>query len=140
MIEFVIPGKAVGKGRPRFRRVGAFVRTYTPEQTVSFENLVKHYASQAMAGNPPTGLAVSVVLQMYVTPPQSWSKKKRQMAIEGQIFPLTSPDCDNCLKAVMDACNEIVWNDDKQAVDVVVSKRYADSNFSVVKVCEVKNA
>ncbi|SAK33221.1 endodeoxyribonuclease RusA [Burkholderia multivorans] len=40
-VVFVVPGKPVAKGRPRFVRRGPHVRTYTPEPTERYENLVK---------------------------------------------------------------------------------------------------
>lgn len=40
-LKFSVLGEPAGKGRPRFRNAGAFVQTYTPEKTVSYENLVR---------------------------------------------------------------------------------------------------
>lgn len=34
-VEFVVPGKPVAKGRPRFSRHNGIVRTHTPEEAVS---------------------------------------------------------------------------------------------------------
>ena len=133
-VAFVIPGTPVGKGRPRFSRQGAFVRTFTPEKTASYENLVKVKAEEAMAGRPAFEGAVSVVIWLYVTPPASWSQKKQRAALEGAIFPTSKPDIDNVLKGIMDACNEIVFKDDKQAVDVRVVKRYGQVARASVEV------
>ena len=47
-VEFVVPGKPVAKGRPRFARHGAHVRTFTPEATERYENLVKMAARAAI--------------------------------------------------------------------------------------------
>lgn len=123
-IEFVVPGTPVGKGRPRFSRQGSFVRTFTPEKTASYENLVKVKAEEAMQGQPLFGGAVSVEIALFVTPPASWSQKKQREALAGTVLPTSKPDVDNVLKGIMDACNEIVFKDDKQAVDVMVKKRY----------------
>lgn len=46
---FTIPGTPVGKGRPKFSRAGAGVRTYTPEKTASYETLVKWSYTAASA-------------------------------------------------------------------------------------------
>ena len=40
-IRFTIPGQPFGKQRPKFSRAGAYVKTYTPKETTSYENLVK---------------------------------------------------------------------------------------------------
>lgn len=133
-ITFIIPGTPVGKGRPKFARRGNFVTTYTPEKTASYENLVKVKAEEAMQGRSVLDGAVFVAICLYVTPPASWSQKKQRAALAGEVFPTSKPDIDNCLKGIMDACNEIVWKDDKQAVDVVMRKRYATTARATVEV------
>ena len=125
MISFVVPGTPVGKGRPKFARRGAFTVAYTPEKTASYENLVKVKAEEAMVGRQIIEGAVSVDIVLLITPPASWSQKKQRAALAGDLFPTAKPDCDNVLKGLMDACNEIVWKDDKQVVDVAITKRYA---------------
>lgn len=124
-VRFVVPGPPVGKGRPRFARRGAFVRAYTDAKTASYENLVKLAAAQAMDGQPPLAGAVAVELYLFLTPPASWSQKKQRAAIAGEIMPTSKPDADNCFKAVSDACNDVVWVDDKQIVEAVIRKAYA---------------
>lgn len=133
-ITFIIPGTPVGKGRPKFARRGNFVTTYTPEKTASYENLVKVKAEEVMQGRPVIDGAVFVSICLYVTPPASWSQKKQRAALAGEVFPTSKPDIDNVLKGIMDACNEIVWKDDKQAVDVVMRKRYATTARATVEV------
>jgi Holliday junction resolvase RusA-like endonuclease len=137
VIAFIIPGTPVGKGRPRFARRGAFVSTYTDAKTASYENLVKVKAQEAMTGRPVIEGAVSVVVGLYVTPPASWSQKKQRAALAGEIFPTAKPDVDNVIKGIFDACNEIVWRDDKQACDVFVIKRYDQTARATVKVSEL---
>ena len=134
MISFVVPGTPVGKGRPKFARRGNFVTTYTPEKTASYENLVKVKAEEAMVGRQLIEGAVSVEIMLLITPPASWSQKKQREALEGRIFPTSKPDIDNVLKGIMDACNEIVFKDDKQAVDVRVAKRYGQVARASVEV------
>lgn len=133
-IEFVVPGTPVGKGRPKFARRGNFVTTYTPEKTASYENLVKVKAEEAMQGHPIFEGPVSVEIILLVTPPASWSQKKQREALAGTVFPTSKPDVDNVLKGIMDACNEIVFKDDKQAVDVMVKKRYDHMARAFVRV------
>ena len=44
-------------------------------------------------------------------------------------------DLDNYVKAVLDACNGIVYHDDRQVTNLVASKRYAlDERFAGVSV------
>jgi Holliday junction resolvase RusA-like endonuclease len=136
-ISFIIPGTPVGKGRPKFARRGNFVTAYTPEKTASYENLVKLAAAEAMKGRSVIDGAVSVWIGLYVTPPASWSQKKQRNALNGGIFPTSKPDLDNCIKGIFDACNEIVWKDDKQAVELTVMKKYSESARAVVQVTAI---
>ena len=41
MIKFEVLGQCFGKGRPRFKKVGNFVQTYSDAKTTNYENLVK---------------------------------------------------------------------------------------------------
>jgi Holliday junction resolvase RusA-like endonuclease len=136
VIRFEIPGVPVGKGRPRFARRGKHVTAYTPEKTASYENLVKMYAHEAMNGAPVMDGPVRVNLSLLVTPPVSWSEKKKRSALEGGIHPTSKPDIDNTVKLLMDACNDIVWLDDKQVTTLIVSKRYGPASRTEVLVTE----
>jgi Holliday junction resolvase RusA-like endonuclease len=133
-VAFTVPGTPVGKGRPKFARRGNYVTTYTPEKTASYENLVKVKAEQAMIGRQMIEGPVEVSIRLIVTPPASWSQRKQRDALEGRIFPTSKPDIDNVVKGIFDACNEIVWKDDKQAVDVRVVKRYGAVARAAVEV------
>lgn len=126
IIEFIVPGNPVGKGRPKFARRGKFVQTYTPEKTVSYENLIKLKAEQAMQGMDLIAGPVKLGLNISVSIPASWSKKKKAAAVAGEIKPTTKPDIDNIVKAVGDAMNNIVFKDDSQIFEVSARKAYAE--------------
>ena len=124
-VTFSVPGSPVGKGRPKFARRGAFVTAYTPKQTVSYENLVKIAASEAVGNLPLIEGPVFLTLKISVMPPKSWSKRKTSDALLGLVRPTTKPDWDNIAKAICDSMNEIVFVDDKQVCDAWVSKHYS---------------
>lgn len=126
-VVFAIPGQPVAKGRPKFARQGSFVRTYTPEKTATYENLVKLAATQAMSGRPPIEGPVELWLDINLQIPTSWSKKRQRDAAAGLVAATKKPDADNVLKAVKDGMNGIVWLDDAQAVEYRISKRYSTS-------------
>lgn len=136
-VQFVVPGQPVAKGRPKFARRGKFVSTYSPEKTVNYEGLVAHTASVAMAGRGLIHGAVSVDLDIRLQIPESWSKKKKLAAAQGQIAPTKKPDIDNCEKGIFDGMNGVVWNDDVQVVQVSKRKRYAETPGVVVIVREL---
>lgn len=126
-VVFAIPGQPVAKSRPQFARQGSFVRTYTPEKTATYENLVKLFATQAMSGRPPIEGPVELWLDINLQIPASWSKKRQREAAAGLVAATKKPDADNVLKAVKDGMNGIVWLDDAQAVEYRISKRYSTS-------------
>jgi Holliday junction resolvase RusA-like endonuclease len=124
-VSFFVPGQPVGKGRPRAARRGRHIQLYTPEKTASYESLVATAAHGAMRGAAPIKGACHVEMDIRLLVPMSWSAKKRNQALEGLVFPTKKPDMDNVLKAVFDAINGIVWEDDVQAVYVQAVKRYS---------------
>ena len=130
MIIFTVPGTPVGKGRPRFARRSAFVTTYTPEKTASYENLVKLKAEEAMVGRDLISGAVAVTILLFITPPTSWSNKKMLQALNHEILPTTKPDIDNVTKQLMDAMTrQGFWKDDVQVVELHCRKIYAQQGY-----------
>ena len=124
-VSFFVPGQPVGKGRPRAAKRGSHIQLYTPEKTSSYESLVATAAHGAMRGAEPIRGACHVDMDIRLMVPMSWSAKRRNQALDGLVFPTKKPDLDNILKAVFDAINGIVWEDDVQAVYVQAVKRYS---------------
>ena len=56
--------------------------------------------------------------------PVSWSKRRRAVAITGDIRPTSRPDLDNFIKAAADAVSGIVVADDSLIVELDARKRY----------------
>jgi Holliday junction resolvase RusA-like endonuclease len=69
----------------------------------------------------PTALIVEVVFQI----PKSFTKAQRKAAQDGAVLPTARPDCDNILKLIADGCNGLLYLDDKDVIEMRVSKRYA---------------
>lgn len=57
--------------------------------------------------------------------PKSYSKKKVLHCQAGNIVP-PRPDIDNIVKAALDGCNSIVYDDDKQVWHIAAFKKYTD--------------
>lgn len=137
MIEIVLAGAPVGKGRPRF--VKATGRAFTPEKTVRFEDRLSLAAQAAMSGKPllEGPLAVEVEIRMPI--PMSKPKRWQIAAAEGRERPTKKPDADNFAK-MLDACNLIVWSDDAQIVDLHVIKIYHEAPAFIARVRELDGA
>jgi Holliday junction resolvase RusA-like endonuclease len=134
MIEFCVPGKPRGKGRPRFSRNG---HAYTPAETAAYENLIALACSEAKGDNPALTGPVAVYIRAYKEPPKSASKRKREAMLVGDIRPTNKPDLDNIIKAVLDGCNGVAYLDDKQIVELSTEVWYADEPRIEVKIKEV---
>lgn len=125
---FTYYGEAIAKKRPKFRRVGNFVQTYTPAITRTFEGKVRAVAAVAMSdlGSAPTPDACAVEIAFDRQMPKSWSKKKRVL-MRGE--PVVSgADIDNQVKAILDALNGVCFEDDVQVSDLAVSRRWAEEH------------
>jgi Holliday junction resolvase RusA-like endonuclease len=133
MIVFTVDGKPQGKGRPRFRRAGEYVRTYTDSKTLGYEATIRQSATTAIGSSRPLEGPVSVDLYVRVPVPTSHSKKRREACIAGAERPTKKPDIDNVVKAYLDAMNGVIYLDDTQVVRVSAKKVY--SSVAGVDVC-----
>ena len=91
-IQFEVSGKPFGKQRPRFKRIGQFVKTYTPEETVNYENLVKYNCQEAMAELNFDGWFNDEPLEVFVLScyeiPKSYSKKRTEDALHNRLLTI----------------------------------------------------
>ena len=96
---FEVPGPPRPKQRPRRGRSG---RWYTPRATADYEAAVG-WAARAAGIHQPCTSPVRLTLHL--------------------VFPdRRRRDIDNATKAVMDGLNGIVWYDDSQVVELVVTR------------------
>jgi Holliday junction resolvase RusA-like endonuclease len=121
-VTIVIAGPPTAKGRPRMTRQGI---TYTPAATRKFEAHGRLAAQLAMDGRPPLTVPVRAEITVDLPVPASWSAKRQDAALRGDIRPTTRPDTDNYAKTALDAINAIVVADDSLVVELVAMKRYA---------------
>lgn len=101
--------------------------TYTPHETTEFENLVKWYFTEKYPDHIPWEGAVAAAIYAFYQIPKSWTKKKKEEAAQGLIFPMSKPDGDNIAKAVLDSLNGIAYRDDAHITDMHVMKRYSET-------------
>lgn len=125
-IQFTVPGRPKGKGRPRATMAAGHARVYTPADTVNYENWVRLCYRQEHPGVMLAG-PVSMVVAAYFAVPKSYSKKKAAMCASGALKPTCKPDMDNIVKAVADALNGVAYRDDSCIVSLSVHKLYGDA-------------
>jgi Holliday junction resolvase RusA-like endonuclease len=125
MVVFSVPGNPQGQARPRFARVGRFVRTYDPEKSASFKNKIALFAKSAGVVPIDGPVTVSVVARM-----QRPKRLCRRADPDGCIRAPCKPDADNILKSVLDGLNGVAYADDSQVTHAVVSKWYTEKGGS----------
>ena len=134
-MNFMVEGKPVGKGRPKFARRGKFVSTYTPTKTRTYEDTIKVAARQAMTVEP-LETPVTVFVYISVPIPASYSKKRKEACLAGFEKPMKKPDIDNVSKCFLDAMNGIVYVDDVQVISLHMTKVYSTVGMVEVMVKE----
>ena len=130
IVKFTIPGAAKAKDRPRINRNTG--RIYTPSATSKYEKLVK----ESYGDNPcfkDQFISVKITFKMAI--PKSYSKKKREQALNREIFP-TRADIDNYIKSILDGLNGVCWEDDRYIYSITAEKIFAEKSETIV---EIKN-
>jgi Holliday junction resolvase RusA-like endonuclease len=138
-ITIGLQGAPQGKGRARAFIRGGRIGHYTPQKTRSYESMIFGAAIDAMGGRPPFDEAVTIEMRAIYPIPASWSERKRQKALIGDIRPTTKPDLDNIAKAWNDAMNGVVYTDDACVVLMLLEKRYGPQPLVMVTVKAVQS-
>ena len=141
-VIFTVYGEPQGKARPRVVRNRFTGKTvvYTPEKTMAYEEAVKQAFKEAaynerMLNSFPLKEAVYIrVLAVFKVPIAT--KDKREQMLYGEILPTKKPDCDNIAKIICDALNGVAYDDDKQIVQLLVSKVYSVEPFVLVTISD----
>ena len=117
-----VEGKIKGKARPRFSTKTG--RTFTPGDTIQYENWVR-LCYKEQDGRYLEG-AVKAIITIYYKVPKSYSKKRVQAIREGLEYPQKKPDSDNVAKIILDSLNKIAYEDDSQVTELTVLKRWTE--------------
>src|SRR5688500_16752540 len=129
--QFEIPGKPRAKQSARAVRTANGVRFFQPTEITNYHGRISALARQTIPAplEGPIALRVSIVLQT----PASWSKKRRALWNPA----VARPDLDNSLKALMDGLNGVAWLDDKQVVELAMTKAYGTRDAVIIHVREL---
>lgn len=125
MFSFFVPGKPMGKERPRHTRTGV---TYTPGKTKAYEEFVRTIFKDKYKASKPIdkGISVAVFIIAYFKQPKNLTKAKRELIAKDKLYPTVKPDNDNIAKIICDSLNGLAYADDNQITELKVCKRYAE--------------
>jgi Holliday junction resolvase RusA-like endonuclease len=126
LIQFTVYGTPVAQGRPRFSSQGGITRAYDPKKSKDFKKYVKLVAAEHRPKILLDG-PIQLFIRVYKPALRNFSKKKLAAAESGELRPITKPDVDNYVKGIKDACNQILWKDDSQIVELFASKWYSET-------------
>lgn len=135
-VDFVIQGKVQAKQRPRFNRYSG--KTYTPNETIAYENWVKTCYLEKYKDKELMEKPLRVTIKAYFEIPKSTSKKRKQQMMDNEILPMVKPDTDNIAKGVLDSLNGIAYKDDKQVIELIVNKFYNNIPYVSVMIEEIE--
>ena len=122
--EFEVPGKIIGKGRPRVNTTTGIA--YTPTKTKDWETLSKQYFLLKYPRIKPFSNRVFVQIVAHFAIPKQFGKKEKEQILNGTLSPTKKPDIDNIAKIVLDSLNGLAFNDDTQVTKIIVEKVYSD--------------
>lgn len=136
MIDIFIPGKPIGKQRPKFNNKTK--NTYTPKETRDYEALVKQCYMQKYRDREPIPAKTPVEVYAYFKIPKSMPKKQVKLIENNELFPTVKPDTDNISKIILDALNGLAYYDDNQVTDLTIYKLYATADEKVGVVVNIR--
>ena len=132
--EFEVPGKVIGKGRPRLNSYTGVV--YTPTKTKDYESLVEQYFLLKYPRFKTLEGRIKVSIIAYFSIPKATKKSDIKEMLDNNISPTKKPDIDNIVKAVLDSMNKFAFKDDNQITKLEVEKKYALEDKIYIKIEE----
>lgn len=90
-------------------------------------------AQIALKGATPFDGFIGIDIEIICETPQSWSKKKKHLALSGKLSP-THCDIDNQVKSLCDGMNRMVFTDDRLINYLSVRREYGDKDRAIVTI------
>ena len=132
--EFEVPGKIIGKGRPRLNTNTGII--YTPTKTKDYETLVEQYYLLKYPKINQLQGRLKVSILAYFSIPKTTKKAEINEMLENNISPTKKPDIDNIVKVILDSMNKFAFKDDTQITKLEIEKRYGLEEKVYVKIEE----
>lgn len=122
MVQIELLGTPQTKLRPRFSRWKGKVRTYDPQSEE--KKTIRWLMVSKMKSRPPKQGALFVSMEFIFVKPKSAKREHHTV----------KPDVDNCVKAVLDNGNGILWEDDRQIIQIKATKCYGNEAKTVIRI------
>jgi len=126
IFETFIPGPPRGQPRPRAQammRGGRFVaHVHKSHKAEIAEAIVR--ASISDETRTVTERPVELCISVYIQPPKTMTRARREEVALGRAFPAKKPDLKNIIALVEDVLTGRVYRDDAQVVCISATKDY----------------
>lgn len=124
-LSFFVSGIPLAQGRPRFKRVGKFTKTYDPTESKSWKESVRWQCIEFMRKERKEMIdgAIYADLVFLLPRPKSLPKKTKHH--------VKKPDTDNLAKSIFDALQGIAFKSDSQICKMTVQKLYENKTPGV---------
>lgn len=115
MIRFVVPGKPI----PQYA-------SWSNPECKSFKKAVSILAAKEMARSEKKD-AVILELDFFLPIPESWTLRRKDLAMAGDIRPTVKPDILELVRATRDALTGVVFPSNVKIVELHCEKSYSDN-------------
>ena len=137
-MKFTILGEIKTKGRPRCCLINGRPHIYTPRETQEYEEHIKYsYLNQSenWQKQPYFSKDIALSLRIRAIFKPSIANAKKWAKLGSYPNCTKHKDIDNICKVVMDALNGVMYEDDKQIVELVGTKTYGEIERIEVECC-----
>ena len=121
--EFFVSTIPSGQARPRFVRMGNFVKTYDPKESKGYKLDIKY---QVMASHPVKMAGPLTMTVDFMMPRPKAHYGAKGIKPNAPHYHEKKPDIDNLIKGLCDALTGILWDDDTQISVLLATKKYTD--------------
>jgi len=133
-ISFTVPGIPRQQHRPRFKRIGNFVRTHSDPRDPPAAGNIQHAFMEAVGGEHELWFG-PVILEITGFFPRTKSQNNKRYWDDVVDVPhCVAPDLSNIIKLVEDALNGLAWHDDSRIFRIIARKYYCDDEGEMPRV------
>lgn len=131
-VTVVLLGHPTAWARSRPRPGGGYINPAKQRNNAAALQVV---AGQEMAGRTPFDEPLRMDFEAQFEIPASWSARKRDKALRGELRPAKKPDLSNIAKQIEDAFNGIIYRDDALIVEYGRARKvYSDQPKIIVTI------
>ena len=124
---FEILGEVRGQGRPRATNRGEHAGMYKASVDRQYEGYIRAQIKNEMTEFIPAHVPIKLLIVFVILRPGTHYRKNGAVKPwAAAMWPTIRPDLDNAEKSLKDACNGLLWHDDKQVVCVEKRKIYGE--------------